>query len=133
MTRQPPGSVGEQILVEFRMVMSHQRDKWAALCQAYGLSMLHFQLLTILDADGPTAMSRLAERLNVGYSNVTGIVGRLEERGVVHRVHDATDRRVVLAQLTAAGGEMLRKVEEARLGRMLRLVETMSPDEQKTV
>lgn len=133
MTREPAASVAEQILSEFRTVMSHQRHKWAALCQAYGLSMLHFQLLTILDADGPTAMSRLAERLNVGFSNVTGIVGRLEERGVVQRVHDATDRRIVLAQLTAAGDEMLRNVEEARLGHMRRLVETMSADERQTV
>jgi DNA-binding MarR family transcriptional regulator len=127
------GSLADQIISQMRSIMSHQRHKWAALCQAYGLSMTHFQLLTILDADGPTAMSRLAERLNVGYPNVTGIVGRLEERGVVARVHDATDRRIVLADLTAAGGEMLRTVEEARLGHMRQLVETMNAGEQRTV
>jgi DNA-binding MarR family transcriptional regulator len=133
MAAERTGSLADQIIFRMRSIMSHQREKWAALCQAYGLSMTHFQLLTILDADGPTAMSRLAERLNVGFSNVTGIVGRLEERGVVTRIHDASDRRIVLAQLTEAGSEMLRNVEEARLGHMRQLVETMSADEQRTV
>lgn len=42
-------------------------------------------------------------------------------------------RRIVLAQLIEAGSEMLRNVEEARLGHMRQLVETMSQDEQRTV
>jgi DNA-binding MarR family transcriptional regulator len=69
----------------------------------------------------------------VGDSNLTGIIGRLEERGVVARVHDDADRRMVRAQLTAAGVDMLRRVEDARLGHMRQLVESLSADEQRTV
>ena len=133
MSPEPPGSMPDQIISKLRTIMSHQRHRWAAVCQAYGLSMMHFQVLTILDADGPTAMSRLAEQLSVGFSNVTGIIGRLEERGVVTRVHDAIDRRIVLAQLTSAGVEMLRNVEDARLAHMRQLVETMNAAEQRSV
>lgn len=133
MTTEPVGSLADQIIAKIAPLMGHQRHKWAAQCQAYGLSMLHFQVLGILDADGPTPMSRLAEQLDVGFSNASGIVGRLEERGVVTRVHDDTDRRMVRAQLTPAGSEMLRHVEETRLGHMRELIEGLRPEEQRTV
>jgi MarR family 2-MHQ and catechol resistance regulon transcriptional repressor len=132
MPSEPP-ALTDQIISQLRSMMSHQRQKWAAQCQAYGLSMTHFQVLVILDGDGPTAMSRLAEQLGVGFSNATSIVGRLEERGVVRRVHDVVDRRIVLAQLTDEGREMLRHIEEIRLAHMRQLVETMTTDEQRIV
>ena len=133
MTPSAAGSRTDQILALIGPLMAHQRHKWAAQCQAYSLSMMHFQVLAILDADGPTPMSRLAEQLDVGFSNATGIVGRLEERGVVARVHDETDRRMVLAQLTPAGGEMLRHVEATRLGHMRELVDELTEDERASV
>jgi DNA-binding MarR family transcriptional regulator len=126
-------SLADQILSELGPFMAHQRHKWAAQCQAYGLSMTHFQVLAILDADGPTPMSHLADQLGVGDSNVTGIVGRLEERGVVARVHDATDRRMVRAQLTQAGVDMLKRVEDTRLAHMRQLVESLTEGEQRMV
>src|SRR5579859_182101 len=133
MSSQPVGDLVDQILSEIGPFMAHQRHKWAAQCHSYGLSMTHFQVLAILDADGPTPMSRLAEQLQVGFSNVSGIIGRLEERGVVTRVHDAADRRMVLAELTPAGLAMLKGVEETRLGYLRHLVQTLTPDEQATV
>lgn len=133
MPSQPADDLVDQILSEIGPFMAHQRHKWAAQCHSYGLSMTHFQVLAILDADGPTPMSRLAEQLQLGFSNVSGIIGRLEERGVVARVHDAGDRRMVLAQLTPAGVEMLKGVEETRLGYMRHLVQTLTPDERAAV
>ena len=123
----------DQIITQMGPFMAHQRHKWAAQCQAFGLSMTHFQVLAILDADGPTPMGRLAEQLDVGLSNVSGIVGRLEERGVVVRVHDESDRRMVLAELTPAGVEMLQHVEDTRMAHMRRLVGLLSEHEQHTV
>jgi DNA-binding MarR family transcriptional regulator len=45
----------------------------------------------------------LAERLQCDPSNVTFLVDRLEERGLVERVAVATDRRVKAIALTTAG------------------------------
>ena len=133
MSPRKAASITQQVVDELRPVLTHQRHKWAAAWHASGLTMIHFQLLSILDAEGPTAMSRLADAIGAGFSNVTGIVGRLEERGLVTRVHDDADRRIVLAQLTDAGAETLREVEEVRLAHLRALIETMSPDEQRTV
>ena len=78
-------------------------------------------------------MSRLADQLGVAFSNLTGIVSRMEERGIIERVHDAEDRRVVLAQLTPVGREVVLKVEATRLEHMRQLVGALTADEQQTV
>ena len=52
---------------------------------------------------GPRKMSELAEALFCDNSNVTGIVDRLEERGLVRREPSETDRRVKLLVLTKEG------------------------------
>jgi DNA-binding MarR family transcriptional regulator len=57
----------------------------------------------------------------------------MEERGIVERVHDADDRRVVLAQLTTTGRDVVQKVEATRLEHMRQLVTALTRDEQQTV
>jgi DNA-binding MarR family transcriptional regulator len=127
------GSMADQIVAEIENGLAQRRHKWAAQCQAHGLSMTHFHVLAILEADGPTPMSRLADQLGVAISNLTGIIGRMEERGIVERVHDADDRRVVLAQLTTTGRDVVQKVEATRLEHMRQLVTALTRDEQQTV
>ncbi|MFB6833262.1 MarR family winged helix-turn-helix transcriptional regulator [Streptomyces hydrogenans] len=58
--------------------------------------------LTVLRR-GPVAMRSLAETMACDASNVTGIIDRLEQRGLVRREPDAFDRRVKNVILTAEG------------------------------
>jgi DNA-binding MarR family transcriptional regulator len=60
-------------------------------------------------------MSQLAGTLLCDNSNVTGIIDRLEERGLVERRPSPGDRRVKLIVLTPAGERMRRKVEKVML------------------
>ena len=85
------------------------------------LSLVHLHVLTILEAEGPIAMSRLADMLDVSVASATGIVSRMEERGLVERRHDEEDRRVVLVVPTEAGASVFREMLEQR-GEHLRAV-----------
>lgn len=58
--------------------------------------------LTVLRR-GPAAMRALADTLTCDASNMTGIVDRLEKRGLVRREASASDRRVKNVVLTAEG------------------------------
>ena len=51
-------------------------------------------------------MGRLAETLSCDASNVTGLVDRLESRGLVRRAPSAEDRRVKVLQLTPTGARL---------------------------
>ncbi|MEV7683916.1 MarR family transcriptional regulator [Streptomyces sp. NPDC088341] len=58
--------------------------------------------LTVLRR-GPAAMRTLARVLTCDASNITGIVDRLEKRGLVRREPSTSDRRIKNVALTAAG------------------------------
>jgi len=93
------------------------------------LSLIHLHVLTVLEADGPLPMSKLAETLDVSDASATGIVGRMEERGLVERSHAETDRRVVLVSATTAGDAIFRDMAEHRREHLTRLFARLADDE----
>ena len=76
-----------------------------------GISMTHLHVMWRLEESGELPMSRLADYLDVGLSNATGLVDRMEERGLVVRSRVSDDRRVVLVRLTATGRDILDEVQ----------------------
>jgi DNA-binding MarR family transcriptional regulator len=75
---------------------------------ALGLTVPQAQLLRMLDA--PLAMNQIASRLHCDASNITGIVDRLEARGLVARGVKPGDRRIKVIELTAEGKRVRKKV-----------------------
>ena len=67
------------------------------------LSLVHLHVLTVLEADGSVPMRALAEALDVSQASATGIVDRMEQRGLVVRQRDDDDRRVIRVVLTDDG------------------------------
>ena len=68
-----------------------------------GISLGHLQVLWILQEHSPLPVSRLADWLGIGAPNATGLLDRMEQRGLVERVRDEDDRRVVLVRPSDAG------------------------------
>jgi DNA-binding MarR family transcriptional regulator len=58
-------------------------------------------------------MHQIADRLGSERSNVTGIIDRLEARGLVERQPDDRDRRIKNVVLTPAGQEAARNFQRA--------------------
>ncbi len=70
----------------------------------YGLSLAKYNILSALaDGGGRLPFSTLVEQLGCVRSNVTGLVDRLQEDGLVRRVDHPEDRRMLFAELTDAG------------------------------
>jgi DNA-binding MarR family transcriptional regulator len=59
-------------------------------------------LLALLD-NGPISPSQIAKKIMVESSTVTGIIDRLEQKGLVSRTRVSQDRRVITIELTEAG------------------------------
>ena len=69
-----------------------------------GLSLAKFGALRhLVEAEEPMALSQLAEKIACVKSNVTQLVDRLENDGLVRRIPDPDDRRSVLASVTDSG------------------------------
>jgi DNA-binding MarR family transcriptional regulator len=93
--------------------------------------MTHLHLMALLETHGPLPMSRVAELLGCGLPTATGIVSRMEERGLVERQHEAEDRRVVTLRLADAGTAEIRQLQLGRRQRMSTAVAYLSDKERE--
>jgi DNA-binding MarR family transcriptional regulator len=76
---------------------------WIAVCAEFDLTPAQGQALKVLDPARPVPMSTLAEALFCDASNVTGIVDKLESRGLIARQGTDHDRRVKHLAVTDRG------------------------------
>lgn len=76
-----------------------------------GISMTHFHVLTLLRHHDAMPMGHVAEILDASMSSATGIIDRMEEKGLVERVRVPDDRRIVLVKPTQAGLDLVDEAE----------------------
>src|SRR5687768_10153973 len=93
-------------------IVAQERARLPAIAAELGLSEAQCGVLERLRPEAPISMCRLAEALDCDRSNVTGIVDRLEARGLVERRLDSSDRRVKNLVLTAAGRRLRQRLLE---------------------
>jgi DNA-binding MarR family transcriptional regulator len=79
------------------------RGWWTALCEELHLTPSQGLALRRLEPERPLAMSTLADALACDASNVTGIVDKLEARGLIARRGADHDRRVKTLVVTERG------------------------------
>jgi DNA-binding MarR family transcriptional regulator len=72
--------------------------------------------------EGPLTMGELARRVAVTEKTTTGLVDRLERDGLVLRLRDGSDRRVVRVKLTAHGARLARRLDAEVLEKLTRLM-----------
>ncbi len=115
------------IIADFRASMGELKCITSERLVRQGISMSQLHIMHLLEGHGEMAMSRLAEMLDVSVSNATGLIDRVEERGFVERTRVATDRRMVMVQLTPAGHQMLDEFETLREGILSRVLDQLDP------
>jgi len=92
-----------------------------------GISMTHLHILWVLEHHGDLTMSRLAELLDVSVSNATGLIDRMEERGLVERFRVPTDRRIVVVRASAEGARIRDEIEALKQDRMRTILGRLEP------
>lgn len=110
-----------------RQVEAELRER---LRLAYDSTLPRFDVMAALfrDPEG-LKMNELSKRLRVSNGNVTGIVERLVEDGLVERVAIAGDRRATLARLTAAGRATFSEMAVAHEGWVNALLDGVTQDD----
>jgi DNA-binding MarR family transcriptional regulator len=99
----------------------------------FGVSgSLIWALRTIRDAEC-TTMSELAQRLHLHPSTVSGIVDRLEERGLALLNEACPDDRMTELQITKSGRNLISKAPEPPRSKIVRGIEGLSPEDRACV
>lgn len=85
----------------------------AGIFERHGLSHTHYNVLRMLRGagDGGLTYSEIRDRMIMGVPDVTRLMDRLEERGLIRRHRDDSDRRRVIHSLTSEGLDVLRAIQ----------------------
>jgi DNA-binding MarR family transcriptional regulator len=95
------------LLIEFALSL---RGWWIGVCDSLDLTPTQGLALRRLDPATPLAMSALTAPLACDASNITGVVDKLEARGLIARQGADYDRRVKVLVVTEKGREIRRKL-----------------------
>lgn len=83
------------------------RRRFEVEASAHGLTVPQWRALAEIYRNEGVAQVNLAAALDVDQMTVSGIVSRLDKRGLIERCPDPNDSRAKLARLTPAGAELV--------------------------
>lgn len=118
-----------QLMVQFYFT---QREHLPPVAAELDLSPAQCHVLHRIEPGRPMPMGQLAETLACHASNVTGLINRLESRGLVRRRPSDEDRRVKVLYLTPTGAR-LRTLMLERMTRPPVVISRLSAAEQRAL
>ncbi|CCH85605.1 Transcriptional regulator, MarR family [Modestobacter italicus] len=90
------------------------RRRFGAVLAPWDLSPHQARALRVVGSGDGVRLSELAEALRIAPRSATEVADGLQERGLVARAPDPTDRRAVVLTVTEAGRQVQREVDDAR-------------------
>jgi DNA-binding MarR family transcriptional regulator len=123
-------SAADEAWALLRQLLNGERRRFLAVASEHDLHPAQAGALLRMEPETPVPMHELATMLACDNSNVTGIVDRLEARGLVERRPYAQDRRVKHVVVTPLGIE-LRDRLRARLAEPPAAIKRLSAADQR--
>jgi DNA-binding MarR family transcriptional regulator len=109
----PLSSLQQEAYLSVVRTSSALMDMVEDLLKPYGISATQYNVLRILRGSGDTGLCRneLRDRMLTRMPDMTRLLDRMEEAGLVKRSREQDDRRMVLTQITARGRELLNQLD----------------------
>lgn len=112
-------SIESQVLSAMRRLIRATDVDSKGLARQTNLSTSQLLVLELLADENPSTVGSIAERVGLAQATVTGMVDRLEEKGLVSRKRGESDRRQVNVTLTDAGRSLQEQAPTALQTRFL--------------
>jgi DNA-binding MarR family transcriptional regulator len=112
-----------------RVIRERTLDSWVKL----NLTVPQLKSLFYISRHGRVNLTGLASGIRVTPANVTGIVDRLVEQGLLTRTPDPDDRRVSWLTVTGKGKTLTNDLREGRAQEMRRILDKLTEEELSTV
>ncbi len=93
----------KDIIYSIRRLMQAGELYTKELNKIYNISAAQLNCLLTIYEHGPLSPSHIARNILVNSSTVTGIIDRLEQKGLVRRLRISSDRRIITVELTKNG------------------------------
>ena len=89
----------------------------------------YYHVLKVLKKRGELPMSKIGSRVHISKSNMTSLIDKLAEKGLVERIPDKDDRRVINIILTEKGDNLLTNLREYSNNEIKRNLSTLSNED----
>jgi DNA-binding MarR family transcriptional regulator len=106
MDKKLPSSHTKQIIFSIRRLIQASELYSKELNKKYQISAAQLNCILTLFEHGSLPLSQIAKHMMVKSSTVTGVVDRLENKGLAERMRNSPDRRVITIRLTEAGKKL---------------------------
>lgn len=97
----------DQVIVALRRITRAIDLHSRGLLHEFGLTAPQLAALQAVGRLQPVTVGAVAKSIHLSQATLTGIITRLENRGLVTRERSGTDRRTVFVQITESGTELL--------------------------
>jgi len=89
--------------------------------------------MACLVGKGPTTLTKLSRTLGMNHSTASGIVDRLQARGLVRRTLDAADRRRTRIVVTDRVTRYVHELQVGPAGRLASVLGKATPAERRAI
>lgn len=128
--REPFASAEQEAVLALFRTSDRMQHRFARLFREYGLTPSQYNILRILRGEGkPMPCLEIAQRTITVVPGITGLIDRLADAGFVLRQRSEEDRRVVNVSITAAGEEVLTRLDEPLVELHRKLMGSFSAEE----
>lgn len=123
----------DRILMNYIKVSQHLSQQFRSHFGKMNLTFPQALALSILGADGPMPISKLAEKMGSANSTISGIVDRLERLELAKRTRSELDHRVIYVEATDKYIELRNRAKTGVNEYFGALLDTLKPEERENV
>ncbi len=123
----------ENVLIALRRITRAIDLHSRRLVQDYSLTGPQLLILQMISKQDEAPIGNLAQQVNLSNATVTGIIDRLEKRGLVERVRGVRDRRQVIVRGTEKGREILAEAPPPLQEEFVRALKSLPPERQDQI
>ena len=123
----------EEILATVRALWRDLLRNPYADAEQHGMTGPQITVMACLVSKGPMTLTELSRSLGMSHSSASGIVDRLQARGLLRRTEDATDRRRTSIQVTEAVQRYVHELEAGPSGRLVEALGNATPAQRAAI
>lgn len=109
------------------------KQKNRELLQQFKITPPQFLALQWLYEEGELTIGDLSTKMFLACSTITDLIDRMERQGLVERIRDMSDRRVVRVVLLAKGRRLFEDILEAKRARLNGILKSYSPEDVQKI
>ena len=123
------------IMISIRKIVRAINLESKRIEKDYGLSIPQLLTLKFLEekTEYKSPMKDLKEHLSLNASTVSGIVARLESKGLIARLPNPNDKRSTPIILTSSGNKLIKQTDESLHERVMRKSNSLTDEEYQQI